>query len=136
MEWAIVGSLIAGTVASAKASSNAGKMASIQYREQADQETDAARDREIDRRRRLVTALASQNAEAGALGIAPVGSTSAIALSDVRRARYETLADKAGTGRRSLMLRSSAKHARSQGALTAGATLLGGAGDIMEAWPG
>lgn len=137
MEWAIVGSLIAGTVASAQQSRNAGKLADIQYREQAQQETDAARDREIERRRRLVSALASQNAEAGALGVAPgVGSRSALAMSDVKRARYENIADRASTGRRSLMLRSAGRHARKQGDLGAASTLLGGAAEIMDAWPG
>lgn len=136
MEWALIGSLIAGTAAAAQTQRNSGKMADIQYREQAQQETDAARDREIDRRRRLVSALASQNAEAGALGVTPgVGSRAALVLSDAKRARYENLADRAGTGRRALVLRSAGRNARKQGDLAAASSLLGGSADILEAWP-
>jgi hypothetical protein len=130
--------LVAGAgAATAVAHHRAGEFQAIQYREQAQQETDANRDREIERRRRLVAALASQNAEAGAFGTAPgVGSRAAIALSDARRAQYESLADRAGTGRRSLMLRSSAKESRRQGNTLALASAIDTAGGVMEVLPG
>lgn len=136
MEWVAVGSLLAAGAAGAVAQKREGQYQDIQYREQAQAETDAARDREIDRRRRLVAALSSQSAEAGAVGAAPgVGSRAAIALSDARRAGYESLADRSSTNRRALLLRSAGKHARRQGNLQAGATLLGTTADVIEAWP-
>jgi hypothetical protein len=130
--WLTYATIAAGAL-SAKSSIDAGKLTSIQYQEQAKQEADASRDREIERRRRLVTALASQNAEAGAGGATiGLGSRSAIALSDARRASYETLADRASTGRRSLLLRLSGKEAKNQGNLNALSTLLGTAADVSK----
>lgn len=134
----VIPALIAGAgVAAASSQVAAGKMRNIEYKEQAQQEQDAARDREIDRRRRLVSALASQNAEAGALGATTgVGSGAAIALTDARRANYESLADRATTNRRSLMLRTAGKFARRQGNAAAVATLLDTGTDVANAWPG
>jgi hypothetical protein len=106
----------------------AGALMEIEHKEQAQQETDAARDREIERRRRLVSALAAQNAEAGALGAAPgVGSRAAVAIADAKRASYENLADRASTNRRAITLRTGGREARKQGNLQAGATLLSSA---------
>lgn len=124
----------ATAVAAYKSSGDYDKIA---YEERAKSEADAARDREIDRRRRLVSALSSQNAEAGAVGAAPgIGSRKAIALSDARRASYESLADKANTGRRSLMLRAAGKQAKRQGTTNALVTAMGTAEDTIEGWPG
>lgn len=55
--------------AAAVSAKRAGALQEIEHKRQAQEEETAARDREIERRRRLVQALASQNAEAGALGI-------------------------------------------------------------------
>ena len=135
MHAAVIGSLIASGVIGAKAQSNAGKAAKIQYQQQARGEETAAKDREIARRRRLVSALASQNAEAGALGITPgVGSRKAIALADAKRASFEGLSDRASTGRRAVMLRSAGKAAQREGNLAAASTLLGTATDTLNAW--
>lgn len=136
MEWVAVGSLLAAGAGGAIAQRRAGQYQDIQYRQQAQQEQDASRDREIDRRRRLVSALASQNAEAGALGAAPgVGSRAAIALTDARRAGYESLADRASTNRRSLLLRSAGREARKQGNLGAFATAAETTAQVIDAWP-
>lgn len=103
----------------------AAKFQEIQLKEQAQQERDAARDREVERRRRLVQALASQNAEAGAVGAAPgVGSRAAIALADARRANFESLADRASTNRRALLLERAGAEAARQGRYQARAGLI------------
>jgi hypothetical protein len=116
---------VGATAVSVKASQNAGKAAQIQHNEQAKQEEMAARDREIERRRRLVQSLASQNAEAGAMGIDPTtGSRRAITLEDQRRSQMDSLTDRAMTGRRALMLRSAGRNARSQANLESAATIL------------
>lgn len=124
------------TVAAAftyKAQRDAGAMARIQYKEQAQQEQDAARSREIDRRRRLVEALASQNAEAGAIGAATgVGSRRAIAMADARLASLDSLTDRASTNRRAIMLRKAGDEAYRQARLQGYATLLDTAGDAAK----
>src|SRR5690606_7540023 len=92
--------------ASALAQYRTGQLQDIQHRQQEQAEQDAARDREIERRRQLLAALASQSAEAGALGVASgVGSRAAITLTDVKRAQMDSLSDRAMTSRRALMLR-------------------------------
>lgn len=137
MEAAIFGSIIASGALAASSQRQAGKFQEIEYKERAQAETDAGRDREIDRRRRLVAALASQNAEAGALGAAPgVGSRAAVARADAKRAAYEIGADRASTGRRALLLRSAGREARRQGNYAAVGTLLDTAVGAMETFPG
>jgi len=109
---------LATGVLSAEATKRAGDFRRDQYESQAKDELDSARDREIERRRRLISALASQNAEAGALGATPgIGSVAAIAKADARRASYESLADRVGTSRRTLLLKSAAKQATKQAKL-------------------
>lgn len=137
MEFVALGTAILAGGATAIAQRNAGAQADIDARERAQQETDAYRDREIERRRRLVSALASQNAEGGALGAAPgVGSRAAIAMSDARTAGLDSLSDRASTNRRALLMRQGGRFAKRQGNLAAGATLLDTAGSTMNNWPG
>lgn len=127
---------VAGGMAAVSAR-RAGKLQDIQYKRQAEDEETAARDREIERRRRLVQALASQNAEAGALGLDPTtGSRRAITLEDVRRARMDDLTDRAMTSRRGVSLRLAGSEARKQGNIQAGATLLDTVGNVANGWPG
>lgn len=124
---------VAGTAVSVKASQDAGKATQIAHKEQAKQEEMAARDREIERRRRLVQALASQNAEAGAAGLDPtVGSRRAITLEDQRRAGLDTLTDRAMTSRRALNLRAAGKNARRQANLESAATILNTASTLTS----
>ena len=115
----------------------AGKQAQIEYKEAAQRELDSARDREIERRRRLVSALASQAAEGGAIGAVPgIGSRAAITLRQAKEASYDTLADRATSGRRALMLRQAGNQAKKQGLLGAGATLLQTGVSVADQWPG
>jgi len=136
MDWAQFGAIIGAGVLQASAQRNLGKLQEQRYKEQADQELSASRDREIERRRRLISALASQSAEGGVLAAAPgVGSRAAIAMADAKRAGYEGLADRATTGRRSLLLRRAGKEARKQGNVAALGTVLGTARDALAAYP-
>jgi hypothetical protein len=116
--------LVSGALAVSQQRKSAG-MQEIAFKEQAKQEETAARDREIERRRRLVSALASQNAEAGAFGLDPAtGSRRAIQLEDARRANLDSLTDRAMTSRQAVTLRSQGRAARRQGNVAAGQTLL------------
>lgn len=129
---------VAGSGAAAVSARNAGKAQEIQYKEQAKQEEVAAKDREIERRRSLIDSIATQNAEAGAVGDSiNVGSRRAIALEDIRRSRLDNLTDRAVTGRNTLNLRSQGRFAKRNGNLQAAGTLLqaGGAygGDLKTA---
>jgi len=134
--WFTTAAIAAAGIAAAKSRSDSGKLSNIQFQQQAQQEADASRDREIERRRRLVSALSAQNAEAGASGATPgIGSRSAIALSDARRSAYEDIADRASSGRRSLLLRLSGREAKNQGNLAAFGTLLGTSTDVLKSWP-
>src|SRR3990172_11576447 len=65
-------------------------------------EGDAARGREIERRRQLMRALAAQSAQAGAAGGAP---NAAIAGADIKSAASDLLYDKANTAAEQSLLR-------------------------------
>lgn len=137
MKWAGFGGTIATGLLGAASTYRSGGFQQIEYNERAQAELDASRDREIDRRRRLVAALASQNAEAGAIGAAPgVGSRAAQARADARRAAYETGADRATTGRRALLLRKAGSEAKRQAGYLTAATLLDTGLGALDTFPG
>lgn len=97
--------MAAATVASAglayKAQTDAGKLAEIEGKERAEQERQAAQDREIDRKRRLMRALGNQQATAAARNLdINIGSTQAIALHDIKQAERDQLVDTVNTDRR------------------------------------
>jgi hypothetical protein len=85
-------------VAAAAQQRRAGKMQEFQYKEQAKQEGDAARQREIDRKRNLLRALASQNAGAGASGADMAGSLQNIARVDIEDAADDLSIDRVNSG--------------------------------------
>lgn len=93
-------------------------------REAAKQEKDAARGREIERRRGLLQALASQNATAGAQGVAFTGSKQAIARKDISEARSDLLYDTVNTRRNVRMLKARGSSARQAGDFGAASSLL------------
>lgn len=137
MEYVAIASvLIAGTYTAVQ-QRRAGQFQEIQYKEQAQAEEDAARDREVNRRQRLVEALASQNAEGGALGALPgFGSRAAQTLEDVRRANLDSLTDRAITGRRALVLRQSGRFARSAANAQSYGTILSTVSDAASMYSG
>lgn len=64
------------------------------------QEEQAARDREVQRKRRLVAILGSQQAEAAAGGTALSGSIANISITDAKRAAEDSLIDQQNTSTR------------------------------------
>jgi hypothetical protein len=102
----------------------AGVAADQSARPAAKQEKDAARGREIERRRGLLTALASQGATAGAQGVAFTGGKAAAARRDIKDARNDLLADTVNTRRNVRMLRLQGKSARQAGGFNAATSLL------------
>lgn len=134
MQFAALALFAAGTGVQIRGQQIAGKAIQIERKQQIQQETDAARDRDIERRRRLVTALASQNAEAGALGVANSGSRSALAITDASNAARDSLTDRAMTGRRALLLKAQGKEARNQANIQSAATLMDAAATGYKAF--
>lgn len=69
------------------------------------QEATAARDREVQRKRRLVAILGSQAAEASAAGVAMSGSVANVSITDAKRAGEDSLIDSVNTSTRINALR-------------------------------
>jgi hypothetical protein len=105
--------------------SNAAKMA-------AKQEQTAAQGEEIKRKRNLLSALANQNAVAGAQRVAFSGGKEAIARTDILEAREDSMIAKANLDMGVSALRSRASNARKQGALAAGVSLLDTASKVGQ----
>jgi hypothetical protein len=125
----------AGT-ASAIQTRNVGVAQSNELEFQARQESDQARGREIERRRRLLRALASQHAEAAAGGVAFTGSQAAIARRDIEDATNDLLIDQANAGNRIAALRARARTARQMGRSGAFVSLLDTAAKAVDLFPG
>lgn len=107
-----------------KAQQDAGKVASAEAKLAARKEGDAARAREIERRRALVRSLASQNAQAGAYGIATEGSPRAIAYGDVTQFQNDLLTDTVNTKNQQNLYRTQGKNARASARIGGVTTLL------------
>jgi hypothetical protein len=121
----VMGAVTAASgIGSAVMTQQAGVAANQSARIAAKQEKDAARGREIERRRGLLTALASQSAAAGAGGIAFTGGTAAAAKRDIKDARNDLLTDTVNTRRSIRMLRLQGKSARTAGDMGAATSLL------------
>lgn len=109
---------------------NAGIVRSEELKMQAAAEGDQARQQEIERRRNLVRALATQNARAGAAGVETGGSIGSMARTDIRDASNDLLSGQVNSGNRIRMLTSQAGNARRAGKAAATTTLLDTAGTI------
>lgn len=132
-QWIYYGLLAGGTAAQVRSTQNAAKAQAIQYKEQAKDEQAGARDREIERKRRLISSLSAQAAEAGAAGVDPtVGTRKAIAMEDVRQKGFDSQTDSGRANRRSLLLKSQAKEARRQGNLKSVGIVLNAGAQIAE----
>lgn len=123
--------LIATTAASglysARQSSLAGKAAEKEAKIAARREGDAARQREIERRRALMRALAAQGAEAAASGVSP---SEALFSADIQYANSDFNVDTANTRETQARLRAQGRNARVSGNAAAITTLLDTAGDV------
>lgn len=115
-----VASVASGVMASAQARS-AGQAQKDQYTAEARQEADAARQREIERRRALLTSLSSQNAAAAASG---VSLPTAVANRDIKYFSSDLLYDRANTSRRTSILSTAGNNAVRAGNAAAAMSLL------------
>jgi hypothetical protein len=131
-QMALAGLTVAAGVGAGVQTYQAGQAAKAQYKQQAKQEADAARQREIDRRRDLLTAIASQAAAAGTMGVSTRAGTglAGIAQYDINESRRDMLTDRVNTGRSRNMLLKASKNAGTMGGLGAATSLLDTAVDL------
>jgi len=115
----------AAGVASASAQRAAGRHAEAQSVIDANAEGDAAREREIQRKKDLLRAISSQQAAAGATGVAfNQGSPAAIARLDIAEANRDLAIDSSTSKQRQRSLRAQGRAARFAGRAQSAATLL------------
>jgi hypothetical protein len=115
-------------VMSAVQSVNAGKDKQAAYERDADRESFAAKDKEIARKKRLVAALATQNAVRGAQGVRSFeGSSLNMMLQDVETFEYDQDMGAANLAMTRQSLLESGKAARRYGVTSATNTLMGAA---------
>lgn len=136
---AVAGGILAGTAIisgglAAKSAHDAGSIASAEAKLQAKQAGDAARGREIERKRDLLRALSTQHATAGAQGVAFSGSKAAIAVRDINDNRNDLQADRANTRTTQRVLRSRAANSRQAGTLGAVTSILDTANNLASAY--
>ena len=103
----------------------AGNAQKANYEMQAQQEEFAAKDREVSRRQRLISSLASQNAYRGASGVrAFEGSPAAMMKSDIKQFDYDQSMGAANLAMSTSSLLESGKYAQQSGYMSAGTSLL------------
>ena len=120
-------------IASAGASIQAGRAKQQAFERDADRETFAAKDKEIQRKKRLVAALATQNAVRGAQGIrAFEGSSLNLMNQDVETFEYDQSMGAANLAMTRQSLIEEGKAARRYGYQSAGNTLLNAAQNSMD----
>lgn len=110
-------------VAGAVQQRNAGIIQSNDMKAAARKEGDAARQREIERKRTLLRSLSDQSARAAAAGISLGGSTGALIRRDIRDATNDMLVDRSNTRSTISSLNTGAKNARRQANLGAAVSL-------------
>jgi len=102
-----------------------GQATKISGRVEADQIKQDAKNKEVARRRSLVSSLASQNATRAASGIAFFeGSSADIALEDIRTGEGAILTERAGAGSAADVAIASGRSGYRRGVIGAGASLL------------
>lgn len=103
----------------------AGNAQKAAYEQQAQQEEFEAKDREVQRRKRLIASLASQNAARGASGVrAFEGSPAAMMQNDMKEFEYDQKMAAANTAMSTSSLLTSGQHAQQSGYMSAGTSLL------------
>lgn len=122
-------------VASARASRQAGKATQAELEIEARAEGDAARQREIERKRNLMRAISSQQAYAGAGGVRiDQGSPAALVNLDIAESRRDQNVDNINSGTRQRALRFRGANARTAANAQARATLIDTAGRTVHAF--
>ena len=114
----------AGTAMTALTAIRAGQAEKVAMDVAADQEKQAAISREVARKRRLVSAIATQTAVRGAMGTTLTGSPASMILSDIRAAEYDRTIAAGTTASRVSSLQQEGKFAQQAGYASAGASLL------------
>jgi len=118
---------LASSAASAKASRDAGVAKEQAYQRDAEREEFAAKDREIQRKQRILAALATQNAIRGAQGIrAFEGSSANMMAQDIEEFEYDQSIGAANVAMKKQSLLESGKAARKYGYASARSTMLEG----------
>ena len=116
-----------GAFISAIASIRAGQAKQQAYKRDAEREEFAAKDREIQRKTRILAALATQNAVRGAQGVrAFEGSSANMMAQDVEKFEYDQSMGAANLAMKKQSLLESGKAARKYGYASASATMLEG----------
>ena len=131
-QFALAALAIGSGVVAAGMQYRAGKAQQIQYKQEAKQEGDQAKQREIERKRNLLRALASQNAAAGASGADFSGSLANIAKVDIEEAATDLAVDSVNSARRQRALRLSGKEASVAGTGAAAGSLLDSANNAYD----
>ena len=116
--WGVILTAAAGGTA-AYGQYQAGKAQQYEYQRQAEQEKVSARDREIERRNRLLQALAQRNVSSAAGGASLEGSPIALINRDVREFSLESLSSEATTASRVAGLRAAGISAKRIGTINA-----------------
>jgi len=118
---------LAASAKSAQASRDAGVAKEQAYKRDAEREEFAAKDREIQRKQRLLAAMATQNAVRGAQGVrAFEGSSKHMMEQDIEVFEYDQSMGAANLAMKKQSLLESGKAARKYGYASASATMLEG----------
>lgn len=131
-QFALAALAIGSGVVAAGMQYRSGKLQQIQYKQEAKQEGDQAKQREIERKKNLLRALASQNASAGASGAEFSGSLSNLARIDIEEAATDLSVDSVNSSRRQRALRLSGKEASKAGTAAAAGSLLDSADNAYD----
>ncbi len=123
-QFALAAVALGSGVLAAGAQIRSGALQEYQFKEEAAQEGDAAKQREIDRKRNLLRALASQRAGAAAGGAEFSGSLGNLARVDIEQAATDLEYDKTNTKRRQRVLKASGREAVKGAELAAGGSLI------------
>jgi hypothetical protein len=121
----LIATTVASGVYSAQQQKAAGKAANAEAQIAANREGDAARGREIERRRALLRAISSQNAAAGAGGVSVNEATLG---ADLMYATDDLMTDRSNTLQTQSLLRLQGSNAKRAGKVGAFTTLLDTAG--------
>jgi hypothetical protein len=124
MAWFAIAATVAAGAAQAVQTRNAGIIQSQQYQQAATAEGDAARGREIERRRILIKTLAARDAYAGATGQTTGGSIATLNMRDINDASNDLLYDKGSVAAKQRAYTSGASNARSAGNIGAFGALM------------
>lgn len=126
MAWFAIAAVVVAGAAEGVQRRNAGIIQSQQYKQAAVAEGDAARGRELDRRRVLIKTLAARDAYAGASGQTTGGSIATLNMKDINDASNDLLYDRGSTAAKQRAYTSGASNAQQQGNI-------GAIGSVFEA---